>query len=203
MPSAAHGGQMDSYLRHLISQTPLTAGEECRLAMAARAGDGDARSALVVAGMRSVVQRALMLGLRDEQLRDGVQSGALGLIRAVDRFDPDRGVRLATFAWAWIGAALQTERRLEVELTADQAEVREPDESWAWLDGLAPPLAEVLRLRFGAGAEPAMSRRAVAARLGLTESRVRTMEAEAMRHLRGRLAKIGHRASPQCVVDPP
>jgi len=194
---------MDSYLRHLISQTPLTAGEECRLAMAARAGDGDARSALVVAGMRSVVQRALMLGLRDEQLRDGVQSGALGLIRAVDRFDPDRGVRLATFAWAWIGAALQTERRLEVELTADQAEVREPDESWAWLDGLAPPLAEVLRLRFGAGAEPAMSRRAVAARLGLTESRVRTMEAEAMRHLRGRLAKIGHRASPQCVVDPP
>jgi RNA polymerase sigma factor (sigma-70 family) len=153
--------------------------------------------------MRSVVQRALMLGLRDEQLRDGVQSGALGLIRAVDRFDPDRGVRLATFAWAWIGAALQTERRLEVELTADQAEVREPDESWAWLDGLAPPLAEVLRLRFGAGAEPAMSRRAVAARLGLTESRVRTMEAEAMRHLRGRLAKIGHRASPQCVVDPP
>ena len=153
--------------------------------------------------MRAVVQRALMVGLRGEALRDGVQAGSIGLIRAVDRFDPDRGVRLATFAWAWIGAALHSADRLESELVGDHLDVREPDEAWTWLDGLAPPMEEIIRLRCGVGAVPAMSRREVAHQLDLTESRVRTIEAEAMRHLRGRLARIGHRASPQCGVDPP
>lgn len=194
---------MDSYLRHLLSQTPLTADEERRLALRARGGDAEARADLVVAGMRSVVQRALMLGLRGEQLRDGVQSGAIGLMRAVDRFDPARGTRLATFAWAWIGAALQTENHPEVELLDDHVDVRAPEESWTWWEGLVPPMADVVRLRFGSDGEPALSRRAVAVQLDLTEARVRTIEAEAMRHLRGRLARIGDRASPQGGVDPP
>ncbi|MGA8851263.1 MAG: sigma factor [Aeromicrobium sp.] len=194
---------MDSFVRQLLEQTPLTSDEERRLAGLARAGDQEARSALVVAGMRAVVQRALLQGLRGETLRDGVQAGAIGLMRAVDRFDPDRGVRLATYAWAWIGAALRSSDRLESALVADHADGQEPDEAWTWLDGLAAPMDDVVRLRCGVGSVPPMSRREVARHLDLTESQVRTIEAEAMRHLRGRLARIGHRASPQCGADPP
>ena len=194
---------MDPYARRLLMQTPLSADEERRLARLARAGDREARSALVLAGMRAVVQRALVFGLRGEQLRDGVQAGAIGLIRAVDRFDPDRGVRLSTFAWAWIGAAVRSWAPPESELVGDHPDGRELDEAWTWLDGLATPMDDIVRLRFGVGPTPPMTRREVAEWLDLTESRVRTIEAEAMRHLRGRLARIGHRASPQCGVDPP
>ena len=98
---------MDASVRRLLEQVPLDAEQEHRLARRMRAGDVDARAALVLAGMRSVVQRALMHGLRGEDLRDGVQAGAVGLIQAVDRFDPDRGARLATYAWAWIGGAMR------------------------------------------------------------------------------------------------
>ena len=194
---------MDPFVRHLLAQTPLTAEEEQRLARLTCEGDHEARSALVVAGMRSVVQRALMLGLRGERLRDGVQAGAIGLMHAVDRFDPNRGVRLATYAWAWIGAALQSSDPRESQIVDDQPDDRAPDEAWTWLDGLTAPMDEIVRLRCGVGSVPAMSRREVAQHLDITESRVRTIEAEAMRHLRGRLARIGHRASPQGGVDPP
>ncbi len=194
---------MDPYLRRLLTQTPLTADEEWQLARLARGGDAEARAALIVSGMRSVVQRALLLGLRDDLLRDGVQAGAIGLIRAVDRFDPARGVRLATYAWSWIGAALRTERQQEIGLVEDRPDPRLRDETWTWLDGLAPPMRDVVRLRFGDDVVPAMTRREVARRLDLSESRVRTIEAEAMRHLRGRLARIGHCAAPSGGADPP
>lgn len=194
---------MDDYLRSLLAQTPLDADAERRLARLARAGDPEARSALIVAGMRSVVQRALMLGLRGEDLRDGVQAGAVGLIRAVDRFDPDHGARLATFAWAWIGAALAARASEEVELVGDRSDPRGPEEAWTLLDGLAPSLAEVVRLRYGVvPGESPMSRRAVARQLALSESKVRTIEAEAMRHLRTHLARIGDRASRSREADP-
>jgi RNA polymerase sigma factor (sigma-70 family) len=194
---------MDAYVQRLLAQAPLTREEEVGLARRARNGDAAARSALVVAGMRSVAQRALMRGLRGEDLRDGVQAGALGLIRAVDRFDPDRGVRLATFAWAWIGAALVDDRPPEVELAHDRVDPRGRDDAAAWLDGLSPLGADVVRLRFGVGGQPPLSRREVAGRLCLSESRVRTVEAEAMRHLRRSLGRIGPRAAPSGQADPP
>lgn len=186
---------MDPSLRRLLDQPPLSAAEERRLALLARSGDADARGSLVLAGMRSVVQRALLLGLRGDELRDGVQSGAIGLIRAVDRFDPDRGARLATFAWAWIGAAVRVERTPSAELDTEWADDRTTDEAWTWLDDMRPPASTVVAMRCGIGGAAPASRRAIAEHLGLTESRVRTIETEAMRHLRDHLARIGARAS--------
>jgi DNA-directed RNA polymerase sigma subunit (sigma70/sigma32) len=73
------------------------------------------------------------------------------------------------------------------------------------LDGLAEREVEVLRLRFGLGAEQpcAMPREAVARRLSLSVSQVRTIEAKAMRQLRQGLAKVVDRAPLQGGADPP
>ncbi|MEV7395973.1 sigma-70 family RNA polymerase sigma factor [Aeromicrobium sp. NPDC092404] len=147
--------------------------------------------------MRSVAMRARLRGLVGEELRDAVQSGAVGLIRAIDRFDPDRGARLATYAWHWIGAAMTVEHRPEQPLgdedrPTSEAEISDLD----LLDGMPDELAEVLRLRFGLGDPLAvpMPRRVVGERLGLSIAQVRTIEGKAMRQLRERLAKVIDRA---------
>lgn len=185
---------------------PLDAAEERHLACLASRGDREAREALITAGLRSVALRARMLGLQGEELRDAVQSGAVGLIRAVDRFDPDRGARLATYAWRWIGAEMPRPRMNEVPLDVVETWSEAcPDDLDDLLDGLPDAEAEVLRQRFGLGpghASP-LSRRAVGERLGLSVSQVRTTEAKAMRQLRRGLAKVVDRAPPQRGADPP
>lgn len=197
---------MDAFVRAWLTTTPLTAADERVLARRARLGDEEARSALITAGMRSVVLRARMRGLSGEELRDAVQAGAVGLIRAVDRFDPDRGVRLATYAWHFIGAEMTVDRRREVVLgdhepTAEPSALQDPE----LLGGLPLEQVEVLQMRFGLGAQPAapMTRRAVADRLGTSPATIRTIEGKAMRQLRRRLAKVVDRAPRQREADPP
>jgi RNA polymerase sigma factor (sigma-70 family) len=192
---------MDRFVRSLLSSVPLTPEQELALARRARAGDARARHDLITSGMRSVALRARMLGFRGDDLSDAVQAGAVGLIRAVDRFDPDRGVRLATYAWRWVGAEMASRHRPEVPLDGVDAAADEvlPDDA-AVLDELLRLLpdddAELLRLRFGIACPDAdsLSRQAVGERLGLTISQVRTKEGKAMRQLRNGLANVVHRA---------
>jgi DNA-directed RNA polymerase sigma subunit (sigma70/sigma32) len=191
---------MDRFMRELLALPPMDAADELVLARLARRGDRTARDALITAGMRPVILRARLRGLTGEELRDAVQAGAIGLIRAVDRFDPERGARLATYAWHWIGAAMDVRPCREVPFgEADRAVEEAAVVDVDLLDGMPAQLAEVLRLRFGLD-DPAarpMPRRLVAERLGMTVSQVRTLEAKAMRQLRTRLAKVVDRAPPQ------
>lgn len=196
---------MDRFVSELLSLPALDAAEERALAARARAGDAAAREQLIVSGLRSVVLRARRLGLKGEELRDAVQSGTVGLIRAVDRFDPDRGARLATYAWQWIGAEMTRPPLRESSLGDVEASCDEhPDDHGDLLDGLPDAVADVVRLRFGLGRQAAapMSRRAVGEHLGLTISQVRTVEAEAMRQLREGLAKVIDRAPLHREADP-
>ncbi len=188
---------MDRFVRNLLSLPALDAADERALALLSRGGDSEAREQLIISGLRSVVLRARQLGLTGEELRDAVQAGTIGLIRAVDRFDPDRGARLATYAWQWIGAEMTRPAHRELPLHDDDRSFNEDfDCPENLLEGLPNMLAEVLVLRFGLGpqAEPALSRRAVGERLRLTISQVRTLEAEAMRQLHEGLAKVIDRA---------
>ncbi len=187
---------MDDFCRRALAHPPLSRETERGLARRAAEGDSAARDELVVATLRSVVLRALMLGARDDRLADAVQAGTVGLIRAIDRFDPERGVRLATYAWSWIGGEVLAELRVPptdelVEAVASPFD----DDPTSWLDGLADEQAAVLRLRLGLdpGTGP-LSRRAVGERLGIGVAVVRRVEAEAMRHLRGAVARVGGRA---------
>ena len=189
---------MDDFIRRVLDTPPMSRDREILLARRCRAGDHGARNDLVTAGLRSVALHALMLGARGEALRDAVQAGTLGLISAVDRFDPDRGVRLATYAWRWVeGAVLKELADIEGPDSPSGAPTATAADSGIehWLDGLDDLGRDVLLMRFGHHrSDIPLSRRQVADRLGLGESQVRRIEAEAMRHLRGRLAKIVTRA---------
>jgi len=138
----------------------------------------------------------MLHGFRGDEMRDAVQSGAVGLIRAVDRFDPDRGARLATYAWHWIGAAMKQSRCGPADDRVDSIARGTAESGDDLLAGLPDELAEVLRLRYGLGRSdsPPMTLREVGDCCGLTVAQVRAREAKAMRHLRLGLAKVVHRA---------
>ncbi len=86
-----------------LSQAPLlTAAEEKELARRVRQGDRAARDRLIQANLRlvtGIARRYLGLGL---DLTDLIGEGTLGLLRAVEKFDPDRNCRFSTYATHWI-----------------------------------------------------------------------------------------------------
>ncbi len=85
----------------------LTASMERELARRAQEGDERARTTLIESHLRlvaSVARRYLRPGL---VLGDLIQEGTIGLIRAVDKFDPTRGVRLSTYAVWWIRQSIE------------------------------------------------------------------------------------------------
>lgn len=198
---------MDPYVRTLLDLPPLDAETERRLARRAATGDARARQQLIESGLRLVAMHALRLGARGEALRDAVQAGTIGLIEAVDRFDPDRGARLATYAWPWVGHAVAAALRDAAGHSVVATVGADGTSDWVVeeVDALDDRLSDVLRMRhrLDGSSGPPRSREHVAVRLGLTVSQVRTREAEAMRQLRGRLARIVHRAPLHGGADPP
>jgi RNA polymerase sigma-32 factor len=100
-------GSLDAYIT-AVNQVPmLTADEELALARAFREQDDlDAARRLVLSHLRLVVSVArnyLGYGLPHADL---IQEGNIGLMKAVKRFDPERGVRLVSFALHWIKAEI-------------------------------------------------------------------------------------------------
>jgi RNA polymerase primary sigma factor len=93
-------------LSRTLRRAVPTREEEQRLARRAAAGDVAARNLLVEGSARLVVAIARDHRGRGVPFADLVQEGMLGLLEAVKRFDPDRGVRLATYAVWWIRRAM-------------------------------------------------------------------------------------------------
>ena len=81
--------------------------EERRLTARAEQGDPDAMRRLIGSHLRYVIRIARAYRGWGVPMADLVQEGVLGLVQAVRRFDPDRDVRLATFAAWWIRQAMQ------------------------------------------------------------------------------------------------
>jgi RNA polymerase primary sigma factor len=93
---------LDNYLRD-ISETPLlTRQEERELAFRIHDGDPEARDHLVRANLRLVVNIARGFVGKGVSLQDLIEEGNLGLLRAVEAFDPDAGTRFSTYAGYWI-----------------------------------------------------------------------------------------------------
>jgi DNA-directed RNA polymerase sigma subunit (sigma70/sigma32) len=180
----------------MLATPPLSCERERELARAARAGSAQARADLIRFSLRLVAMRVRNLGIPASEIDDALQAGMVGLIVAVDRFDPDRGTRLSTFAWPWITSSIRSS-------TTSQPASGRPESPAPVVRGdldtlvarLPIRLAEVVRLRFRLG-EPADVLRThadVAARLGLTIAQVRRAEAQALGRLRDRLARLGDR----------
>ncbi len=100
---------MDRAQSRLTREPLLTAEEEISLARRIAAGgkDGDrARDRLIMANMRMVVSIATRYKDHDMDLADAIQEGAIGLMEAARRFDPDKGNRFSTYATWWIRRAI-------------------------------------------------------------------------------------------------
>ncbi len=94
------------YLREISKVPLLTPAEEIRLAKLMQKGDADARAKLVVSNLRLVVSIAKKYAHYGLPLLDLIEEGNLGLLRAVERFDPKRGCKFSTYATWWIRQAI-------------------------------------------------------------------------------------------------
>ena len=98
---------LETYLRD-INETPLlTADDEKRLAVAIGKGDALARDHMVRANLRLVVNIARGYANRGLPLPDLIEEGNLGLLRAVEGFDPTVGTRFSTYASYWIKQSIK------------------------------------------------------------------------------------------------
>jgi RNA polymerase nonessential primary-like sigma factor len=95
------------YLNEIGAAALLTAEEEVTLARAAQKGDAAARARMIESNLRLVVKIARRYLNRGMALLDLVEEGNLGLIRAVEKFDPERGFRFSTYATWWIRQTIE------------------------------------------------------------------------------------------------
>ena len=94
------------YLNEIGRIALLTREQEGELARRVRGGDADAKARLTEANLRLVVQIARRYLNRGLPLPDLIEEGNIGLLRAVAKFDGDRGTRFSTYATWWIRQAI-------------------------------------------------------------------------------------------------
>ena len=94
------------YLREIGKIPLLTAEEEADLAQRIVKGDKKAKDKMVESNMRLVVSIAKRYGGRGLDFLDLIQEGNTGLLRAVEKFDPEKGFKFSTYATWWVRQAI-------------------------------------------------------------------------------------------------
>ena len=98
---------LQSYLNHIRAKPLFTPEEEFETATRAKAGDFEARQAMVEHNLRLVVSIAKAYVGRGAALGDLIEEGNLGLIHAIEKFEPERGFRFSTYASWWIRQSIE------------------------------------------------------------------------------------------------
>ncbi|MFZ4599228.1 MAG: sigma-70 family RNA polymerase sigma factor, partial [Terrimicrobiaceae bacterium] len=95
------------YLREIAKFPLLTPAEEVQLARKIKRGDAEARARMVRCNLRLVVKIARDYGNYGLPLLDLISEGNIGLMKAVERFDPKKGGKLSTYAAWWIKQSIK------------------------------------------------------------------------------------------------
>lgn len=95
------------YLQEIGTRPLLTAEEELRYSTAAKRGDFSARQIMIEHNLRLVVSIAKHYMNRGVNLLDLIEEGNLGLIHAIEKFEPERGFRFSTYATWWIRQSIE------------------------------------------------------------------------------------------------
>ena len=153
-----------TYLKEIGRVPLLTAQQEADLARAAQAGDEDARRRLSEANLRLVVSVAKRYAGRGLPFLDLIQEGNLGLMKAAEKFEPDRGFKFSTYATWWI-------RQSITRAIADQGRtIRIPVHLVEIINRVKKTAGELLRKN---GREPTAEELAV--RLDMEPDRIREL----------------------------
>lgn len=105
--SSAAQAPLETYLREINETSLLTAADEQELAARIAEGDVQARDRMVRANLRLVVNIARGYTGKGLGLQDLIEEGNLGLLRAVEGFDPSVGTRFSTYASYWIKQSIK------------------------------------------------------------------------------------------------
>jgi len=95
------------YLKEIGYSPLLTADQEISLAIQLQSGDTAARHKMIESNLRLVVRIARCYVNRGLEFLDLIEEGNLGLMRAVEKFDPHRGFRFSTYATWWIRQTIE------------------------------------------------------------------------------------------------
>ena len=129
---------LQTYLRDISRYQPITPEQEQILAQAARQGDAEAREQLIHAHLLMVINIARQYQRPGVEMLDLIQEGNIGLIKAVDMFDPAQGNRLSTLARFWVEKyILRFLRDEQEEITSLDTEISESGETLLLSDTIA------------------------------------------------------------------
>jgi RNA polymerase primary sigma factor len=179
MATAGGNDGLGPLLQHALRHPLLTAAEETRLARRIERGDLAAKEAMIASNLRLVVAIAKPYRGRTVPFADLVQEGVVGLVRAVEKFDHRRGLKLSTYATWWI-------RRAVLRALVDAKSIRIPPEAGRQ----AEEIRESERALGEQAADDALARHA-----GVSSQSVRTLR-DAPRVARSLDERIDHRAEP-------
>ena len=103
---SAHGDHLHLYYREISRIKLLTPEEEIALSKRVKRGDPAARERMIIANLRLVVKIARNYEGLGLPLLDLINEGNIGLIKGVERFDPNKGAKLSSYASWWIKQAI-------------------------------------------------------------------------------------------------
>ncbi|MGR5177725.1 sigma-70 family RNA polymerase sigma factor [Vibrio parahaemolyticus] len=99
------------YIHEVVGIDLLSPEQEYHYATLARSGDKSARDVLIESNLRLVVKIARSYtkrGLSNHTILDLIEEGNLGMIKAIDKFEPDKGFRFSTYAVWWIRESIES-----------------------------------------------------------------------------------------------